>query len=42
MLAKIRLEIEGKKPKAIYRRLYGTQATSQLRAYGFDTTSRIL
>ena len=35
MLAKIRMEIEGKKPKTIYRRLYGTQPTSQLRAHGF-------
>ena len=34
-LLKIRIEIEGKKPKIIYRRLFGTQVTSQLREHGY-------
>lgn len=35
MLVKIRMEIDGKKPKIVHRRLYGTQVTDQLRAHGF-------
>ena len=34
-LLKIRIEIEGKKPKIIYRRVFGRQVTSQLREHGY-------
>lgn len=34
-LSRIRMEVAGNKPKTLYRKLYGTEVTDQLRKHGF-------